>query len=106
MPSAQAEALVTAQQDLLVQTYGDKGREIIADAQAEADGVNAYWAATGADQPPATVNDVIATAAFIGSIFGAGGGGEATNSDLLAQLQNQLGPVRGHVVALADPGRR
>ena len=51
---------------------------------------------TGVNQPPATVNDVIATAAFIGSIFGAGGGGEATNSDLLAQLQNQLGPVRGH----------
>ncbi len=96
VPSPQAEALVTAQQDLLVQTYGDKGREILADAQAEADGINAYWAATGVHQPPATVNDVIATAAFIGSIFGAGGGGEATNSDLLAQLQNQLGPVRGH----------
>lgn len=96
VPSAQAEALVTAQQDLIIQTYGDKGREIIADAQAEADGINAYWAATGVNQPPATVNDVIATAAFIGSIFGAGGGGEATNSDLLAQLQNQLGAVRGH----------
>jgi len=96
VPSAQAEALVTAQQDLIIQTYGDKGREIIADAQAEADGINAYWHATGVTQPPATVNDVIATAAFIGSIFGAGGGGEATNSDLLAKLQNQLGAVRGH----------
>jgi len=96
VPSPQTEALVTAQQDLLVQTYGDKGREILADAQGEADGINAYWAANGVHQPPATVNDVIATAAFIGSIFGAGGGGEATNSDLLAQLQNQLGAVRGH----------
>ena len=28
--------------DLIVQTYGDKGRQIIADAQAEADGINAY----------------------------------------------------------------
>jgi acyl-homoserine lactone acylase PvdQ len=34
--------------------------------------------------------------AFIGSIFGAGGGDEARNSDLLAKLRQQLGPVRGH----------
>ena len=47
--------------------------------------------AHGIDQPPATVNDVIAVTAFIGSIFGAGGGGEASNADLLAKLQNQLG---------------
>ena len=77
-------------------TYGDKGREILADAQAEADGINAYWKANDINQPPATVNDVIAVTAFIGSIFGAGGGGEARNSELLAQLQNQLGPVQGH----------
>ena len=96
VPSAATEALVTAQQDLLVKTYGDKGREILADAQAEADGMNAYWTANGISQPPATVNDVIAVTAFIGSIFGAGGGGEATNANLLAKLQNQLGPVHGH----------
>jgi acyl-homoserine lactone acylase PvdQ len=42
------------------------------------------------------VNDVIAVTAFIGSIFGAGGGGEARNADLLAKLQQRLGPVRGH----------
>jgi len=98
VPSPQAEALVTEQKDLLVETYGDKGRQILADAQAYADGVNAYWKATGSTQPPATVNDVIAVTAFIGSIFGAGGGGEATNSDLLAKLQKGLGPVRGYKV--------
>ena len=48
------------------------------------------------DIPPANVNDVIAVTAFIGSIFGAGGGGEASNSDLLAKLNRRLGPVRGH----------
>jgi hypothetical protein len=96
VPSAAAEALVTEQQDLIVQTYGAKGVEILADAQAQADGINAYYAANGIVQPPATVNDVIAVTAFIGSIFGAGGGGEASNADLLATLQNQLGPVRGH----------
>jgi acyl-homoserine lactone acylase PvdQ len=95
VPSAATEQLVSDQVDLLVETYGDKGRQIIADAQAGADGVNAYWAAHGIDQPPATVNDVIAVTAFIGSIFGAGGGDEASNAELLAKLQAGLGPERG-----------
>jgi len=96
VPSAQCEALVTAQQRLLVDTYDDKGRQILADAQATADGINAYWASIGVNTEPATVNDVIAVAAFIGSIFGAGGGAEARNSDLLAKLQAALGPVEGY----------
>ena len=105
-PSAEAEALVTEQVQLLIDSYGDDGREVVADAQAYADGVNAYWTAHNITLPPATVNDVIAVTAFIGSIFGAGGGGEAANSDLLAKLQQQLGPDAGHKawedVMLAD----
>src|SRR5262249_21685687 len=78
------------------------------DAQAYADGINAYWAANNINQPPATVNDVIAVTAFIGSIFGAGGGGEAANSDLLAKLQQSLGIDKGHqawvdVMLAGDP---
>jgi acyl-homoserine lactone acylase PvdQ len=96
VPSPETEALVTAQKDLLVETYGDKGRQILADAQAYADGINAYWTANNKPYPPATVNDVIAVTAFIGSIFGAGGGAEATNSELLAKLQAGLGQVRGY----------
>lgn len=95
VPSPEAEALVTAQRELLVETYGDEGREILADAEAGAEGANAYWAATGQDVTPVTANDVIAATAFIGSIFGAGGGGEARNADLLARLQDGLGTVRG-----------
>jgi acyl-homoserine lactone acylase PvdQ len=95
VPSARTEALVTRQRRLLERAYGRKGRQIIADAQAYADGINAYWQANGIDQPPATVNDVIAVTAFIGSIFGAGGGAEARNSDLLAELQQGLGGKRG-----------
>ena len=61
---------------------------------------------TSITQPPATVNDVVAVTAFIGSIFGAGGGGEAANADLLAKLQQQLGADQGHKawddVMLAD----
>jgi acyl-homoserine lactone acylase PvdQ len=97
IPSVEAEALVTKQRRLLVRTYGAKGRQIIADAQAYADGVNAYQRSVGnPTQPPASVNDVLAVTAFIGSIFGAGGGGEAANSELLSKLQTSLGPVRGH----------
>ncbi|MQA76582.1 MAG: hypothetical protein GEU88_20050, partial [Solirubrobacterales bacterium] len=96
MPSAQTEALVTKQRQLLVDTYGDEGRQILADAQAYADGINAYWEAHGINQPPATVNDVIAVTAFIGSIFGAGGGGEAANGELLSKLRASLGPQRGY----------
>ena len=96
VPSPETEALVTRQKELLVETYGDKGREILADAQAYADGVNAFWKANDRPFPPATVNDVIATTAFIGSIFGAGGGGEASNAELLGKLRQSLGPVRGY----------
>src|SRR5262249_21692401 len=67
-PSAAAEALVTQQAQLIVDTYGAKGTEILSDAQASADGINAYWAANNIKQPPATVNDLIAVTAFIGPI--------------------------------------
>ncbi len=95
VPSVETEALVSKQVQLLIDTYGDKGREIIADAQAEADGANAYLKANNITMAPFTVNDIIAVTAFIGSIFGAGGGGEASNADFLAKLQDAFGPERG-----------
>ncbi len=95
VPSAQTEQLVTDQAKLIVKTYGKKGREIIAEAQAEADGINAYEKANNINDPPATVNDVIAVTAFIGSIFGAGGGAEASNAAFLSTLQNHLGAKTG-----------
>ena len=98
VPSEAAEQLVTDQVQLIVDTYGEFGEEIIADAQAYADGMNAYWEANGIEREPATVNDVIAVTAFIGSIFGAGGGGEAANAEFLAALRNQLGDDQGDAV--------
>jgi acyl-homoserine lactone acylase PvdQ len=95
VPSAATEELVTRQRQLLVDTYGAEGQQILDDAKAYADGVTAYNQAHGINQPPATVNDVIAVTAFIGSIFGAGGGGEAANADLLAKLQGSLGARTG-----------
>ena len=87
---------MTNEVKLLATTYGAKGQQIIADAQGEADGMNAYMKANNIDQPPASVNDVIATAAFIGSIFGAGGGAEASNAEFLSELQHQLGNAKGY----------
>ena len=105
-PSPECEALVAQQAQLIVDTYGAKGQEIIADAQAYADGINAYWAANNISQPTFTVNDVVAVTAFIGSIFGAGGGSEAANADLLAKLQQSIGFDQGYAawvdVMLAD----
>ena len=96
VPSAATEALVTAQVKLIIDTYGAKGWQIIADAQANADGMNAYAKANGIDLPKATVNDIIATTAFIGSIFGAGGGGEVGNAQLLADLEGAMGKAKGY----------
>ncbi|HEU0025468.1 MAG TPA: penicillin acylase family protein [Thermoleophilaceae bacterium] len=92
VPSPEAEALVTAQQQKLVDAYGDKGRQILADLKAYADGVTAGLPGSMA---PWTVNDAIAVTAFIGSIFGNGGGAEVRNSEFLAKLRDQLGVRRG-----------
>ena len=92
IPSAATEQLVTDQVDLIVEVYGDEGREIVADAQAYADGMNAYEEANGIDNPvPYTVNDVVAITSLIGSVFGAGGGSEAVNAEYLSTLINGLG---------------
>jgi acyl-homoserine lactone acylase PvdQ len=94
-PSAQAEALVTRQQRLFARVHGAKGRQILRDLRSYTAGVNAYWSTL--DSPPArwTVNDSIAATAFIGSIFGNGGGAEAQNAAFLAALRQRLGRERG-----------
>ena len=98
VPSAETEQLVSDQVDLIVATYGEEGRQIIADAQAYVDGINAYEEANGITNPvPWTVNDVIATTAFIGSIFGAGGGSEVSNAEFLSTLINGIGDGQGQL---------
>jgi acyl-homoserine lactone acylase PvdQ len=95
VPSAATEQLLQDQIKLIIDTYGWKGWEIVADLSAEAEGINAYFQANNINEPPATVNDLVAVAAFIGSIFGAGGGAEASNAEFLSTLQAQLGPEKG-----------
>ena len=62
-------------------------------------GVNAYYRTNHVAFPdgrPFDANDMIAVTAFIGSIFGNGGGTEHENSDLLARLEQKFGAQRGH----------
>ena len=94
-PSAAAEQLVTDQVNLIAEVYGEDGEQILADAQAYADGLNAWDAANGDAQEEWTVNDVVAVTAFIGQIFGAGGGSEAANASFLADLVADLGEQQG-----------
>ena len=106
VPSPETEALVTRQRRLLPKVHGAKGRQVLADARAYAEGASAYSAANDPSPNRYTVNDVIAATAFIGSIFGGGGGGEAQNAQLLGALRTELGPARGQKawedVMLAD----
>lgn len=95
IPSAATEQLVTDQVELIRQVYGEVGEQIIADAQAYVDGYNAYLDSQGNNPNPFNVNDVIATAAFIGSIFGAGGGAEASNAEFLSTLIAGIGDGPG-----------
>ncbi len=95
VPSAQTERLVDAQRRLIVRTYGREGRQMLRDFRDYAAGANAFFRRNGGGEPNLTANDVIAVTAFIGSIFGAGGGAEHVNADLLAKLRDRLGAQRG-----------
>jgi acyl-homoserine lactone acylase PvdQ len=68
---------------------------MLRDLAAYADGVTAGFQQSGGLDRPWTVNDAIAITAFIGSIFGNGGGDEVRNSEFLARLRAQLGAKRG-----------
>jgi acyl-homoserine lactone acylase PvdQ len=100
-PSQEAEALVTQQRQELVRAYGSEGQQMLRDMADYTDGVNAYYQANHLAIPggrPFDANDVIAVTAFIGSIFGNGGGSEHENADLLAKLEQKFGDQRGHAI--------
>ena len=96
-PSAQTIRFVSDQKKVLL-AKGAKGRRVLRDLQDWVDGINAYeLREVPASQRPrtATIADAIAGFAFIGSIFGNGGGNEVANSDFLARLEAKLGPTDG-----------
>ncbi len=88
-PSKQAIRFVAKQENVL-RRAGWQGRQVLRDLQDWADGINAYEASpqqAGPKIPHVTLPDAIAGFAFIGSIFGNGGGDEVQNSDFLARLR-------------------
>jgi acyl-homoserine lactone acylase PvdQ len=61
-------------------------------------GINAYNRRVGLAITPWTRNDVVAVAALIGVVFGAGGGDEVRSAQLLLALQARLGAASGRAV--------
>jgi acyl-homoserine lactone acylase PvdQ len=97
-PSAQSISFV-AEQKKTLEEKGPEGEQVITDLENWVEGVNAYEVKemTGSPLklPTVTLADAIAGFAFIGSIFGDGGGGEVANSNFLAHLEANLGPEAG-----------
>jgi acyl-homoserine lactone acylase PvdQ len=89
--SAQTEAFLGRQVKLLTPAY----RKLM---QAYVDGINAYYAKTGQQSDPYTLNDVVAAAALIAARFGANGGQEAANAEFLSALEAKLGAQKGRAV--------
>jgi len=95
-PSAQAVTWVTEQKKSLIEK-GPEGEQVIEDLEHWAEGINAYELTLPvADRlPTVTLGSAIAGFAFIGSIFGNGGGNEVTNSNFLAGLEKKFGAEEG-----------
>ena len=94
-PSAQTEQFLDSQRVSLLAEFGDRGRKVLADVDAYLEGLNAYYRSTGNPARPWTRNDVIATTALIGAVFGKGGGDEVRRSELLARFKAQFGAEQG-----------
>lgn len=110
------EADLQAQIDNAVTHNGDRGRQALADVNAYLDGINAYidasdsgryfpgeYVLTGHKDSITNagtiehfkVTDLVALASVIGSLFGAGGGGEVDNALSLIAAQSKYGVQEG-----------
>ncbi|MEV7286457.1 penicillin acylase family protein [Streptomyces sp. NPDC093252] len=110
------ETELQAQIDRAAATNGDRGRQALADVTAYVDGINAYIAASDSGRyfPGEYVltghkdsitnagtierfrpTDLVALASVIGSLFGAGGGGEVNNALSLLAAQQRYGVQKG-----------
>jgi acyl-homoserine lactone acylase PvdQ len=95
-PSAQAIKFVEGQKAVLEEA-GAEGLQTIRDLEDWAEGVNGYERTLPESRrlPTVTLADAIAGFAFIGSIFGNGGGEEVANSNFLARLEKKYGEQEG-----------
>ncbi len=99
-PSPATEAVLAHESDLL-RAAGARGKQALADVNSYLAGINGFFKAKGIPTQTWTANDVISIGAIIAARFGANGGREAANSQLLAQLQQQLG-ASGGAAAFSD----
>ena len=104
-----SEQDLQSQIDAAPKLYGAVGTEIISDAQAYIDGINAYinathlnplllpseYVATAQMPQPWKLTDVIAEASLIGGIFGKGGGNEVHSALALQALERRFGRKAG-----------
>ena len=83
----------TANQVQVLKEKGADGEQVIEDLESWAQGVNAYEETlpVGERLPHVGLSQAVAGFAFIGSIFGNGGGNEVTNSNFLARLEAKFG---------------
>jgi len=95
-PSPQAIAYVNEQKKVLLEA-GPEGEQVLEDLEEWAEGVNGYEQTLPEVErlPTVTATDAIAGFAFIGSIFGNGGGEEVANSNFLARLEAKFGASEG-----------
>ncbi len=96
-PTSSTEEFLTDELQL-GQQYGPQGKQVLADAQSYVTGINAYYKQTHNSAAPWTVNDVAAATALIGAVFGRGGGNQAQDSAILADLEQRLGASAGSQV--------
>lgn len=94
-PTQQTEDFLNQQVGPL-KKKGARGKRVLADIQAYADGINAYRSDVVHSNPkPWTQADTLACAALIGAVFGKGGGDEVRRAELLSALQSRLGQAQG-----------
>lgn len=95
-PSAEAVQWVAEQKRVLLEK-GAEGEQVLEDLENWAEGVNAYEETLPEAErlPKVNVADAIAGFAFIGSIFGNGGGEEVANSEFLGRLEAKYGESEG-----------
>jgi acyl-homoserine lactone acylase PvdQ len=95
-PSVEGYKYVAEQEKVFFE-QGPKGERTKHDLESWLEGVNAFEATQGSKRllPPLSMPEAIAGFAFIGSIFGNGGGGEVANSQFLANLEAKFGAEEG-----------
>jgi acyl-homoserine lactone acylase PvdQ len=94
VPSAQTEAVVARQSDVL-RKAGPDGRAVLKDIDTYISGINAYLASKNSTSAKWTRNDIFAVNALKGQFLGQGGGDEARRTQFLSGLRNQFGAGKG-----------